>query len=509
LAGSPLCKRCGASLPGSDAINGRQERRAQTQVSAVQVGSCNREATPPDKSHNLSRLSLIVISIGLIFLAAVSYVGGLAYMLAVFLFLLGVVTSVMALIRRKRSHNPHALWLPVTGLMVNAALLITFGIAVPAVVFSSLAGGKSPSWREYVSQDGGFTIQMPDEPEVSVDQISTSSGMVPMHSIHADLKGGASCTSIYLDYSAYQLTIPIEDFLENAIKRFVESSNAVLVAKKTISLEGYNGFEIETTPNSTVGALVTSSTARLYWVPERKFVYVIHITGPSSGELYSQRSLFLESFHFLFPPKEDEKPAEPDFGNSPLVDAVSKGDMARVNSLLQQEPNEFDKQLAMIVAVYNAQIPAVEALIRARTSLTIGDGRGRTPLMLAAVRCRRCIPVLVRAGADLNAQDEAKHWTALMWSVNEGQAVCASDLIKAGTNVNLRDRRGKTALMHAAGLRYKEVVEQLLTSGADPNIQDDDGQTALDHADRNAQLNPTDQSLAGIVMLLKNASGKR
>jgi ankyrin repeat protein len=129
--------------------------------------------------------------------------------------------------------------------------------------------------------------------------------------------------------------------------------------------------------------------------------------------------------------------------------------------------------------------------------------------MSAAVVCRRCVPVLIRAGADLNAQDVTNGWTPLVWSLKEGQAVSAKELIDAGSNPNLRDRNGKTALMHAADLGYKssyqEVVQHLLTSGADLNIQDNDGQTALAHAERTAQLNPNDKRQAAVVGLLQNA----
>jgi hypothetical protein len=428
------------------------------------------------------------------------------------LFLIGVVASLITLVARKQSRNAQArLWPPVTALVANSVLLITFAVVVPAVALAPLVSGKSPQWREYVSTNGGFTIQMPDEPEVSVDQINSKAGPVPMHSIHADLKGAGSCTSMYFDYSEYQLTIPLDDFLDGAIERFVKYSDAVLVMKKAILLDGYQGVEIETKPNSTSGWLPTGSTARIYWVPERKFVYVNHVTGPTSGALYSQRSTFLDSFQFVSEQERKDRESRA-FGNPPLLDAVFNGDMARVNSLLQGA-NDFDKQLAMVVAVHNDRVDAVKALIDARTSLNGGDYRGRPPLMVAAVQCRRCVPLLIRAGADLNAQDLTNGWTALVWSLEEGQATSARELISAGTNLNLRDRNAKTALMHAAGFgyrpSYKEVVQHLITSGADSNIQDNNGQTALAIAERIAQLNPTSQEQAEIVRLLKNSSSNR
>ena len=51
--------------------------------------------------------------------------------------------------------------------------------------------------------------------------------------------------------------------------------------------------------------------------------------------------------------------------------------------------------------------------------------------------------------------------------------------LKAGADVNARDRRGRTALMHAANKGYVLVVQPLLKAKADPNLRAPDGATAL------------------------------
>ena len=51
--------------------------------------------------------------------------------------------------------------------------------------------------------------------------------------------------------------------------------------------------------------------------------------------------------------------------------------------------------------------------------------------------------------------------------------------LEAGVNANARDRRGWTALMHAANKGYKILVPSLLAARADPDIQAADGATAL------------------------------
>ena len=60
-----------------------------------------------------------------------------------------------------------------------------------------------------------------------------------------------------------------------------------------------------------------------------------------------------------------------------------------------------------------------------------------------------------------------------------------SALVKAGANVNARDSKGMTPLMHAAeGVNSAEAAETLLKSGADPDAKDNDGRTALQIAQR-------------------------
>lgn len=497
LAGAPVCKSCGAPL---------QERRAQQPMSTYQVGNVDREDRQQNQSGTLSRLPFLTLVLGWLLLAASKYFGMIAWPFALFMFLTGVVTSVIVIVLRIRSGN--RIWPTVTGLVIHSGLLLKCTLVIVSVALTLVFGGKAPQWREIVSTDGGYTIQMPDEPEVSFEQINGKAGQVPMHSQFANLQANGSCTAIYFDYSEYQLTIPIAEFLDNGINLFLKDFNSTLISKKAITLDGYEGVEFEAKPNSDSGSgwSPTRSTARIFWAPDKKFVYVIHIMGPESGSLYSQRSKFLDSFRFTAQLERDEA-ARQSIANPPLLDAVARNDITRVKSLLP-DATDFDKQLAMVIAVTTDQADAVDALIAAKASLAGPDDHGRTALMAAAVHCQRCVPLLIRAGADLNAQDVINGWTALVWSLNEGQAVSAKQLIAAGTNLDLRDQHGKTALMHTAGLgyqasTYKEVVQWLLAKGADASIQDNTGQTAVTIAERTAQSNPTSKEQAEIVALLK------
>jgi ankyrin repeat protein len=89
-----------------------------------------------------------------------------------------------------------------------------------------------------------------------------------------------------------------------------------------------------------------------------------------------------------------------------------------------------------------------------KADINLGDARGFTPLMQAA----------------LNSGD------------NNGSIGL---LLKSGARVVEKDSDGKTALMYAAEAGMAGTTELLLKHGADPNQRDDSGKTALRHAMEN------------------------
>ncbi len=74
--------------------------------------------------------------------------------------------------------------------------------------------------------------------------------------------------------------------------------------------------------------------------------------------------------------------------------------------------------------------------------------------------------------------------TALMDAAYYGPAESVRLLLEAGAEVDTRDNRGRTALMHAAGSDDSEaaVLQLLLGQGADRSLKDERGDTALDFA---------------------------
>ena len=66
-------------------------------------------------------------------------------------------------------------------------------------------------------------------------------------------------------------------------------------------------------------------------------------------------------------------------------------------------------------------------------------------------------------------------------------------LLKAGADLNAQDENGKTVLMYAAESNQNpEVITTLLKAGADVKAQDGDGKTAFEYAQDNDGLDSTD-----------------
>jgi hypothetical protein len=140
----------------------------------------------------------------------------------------------------------------------------------------------------------------------------------------------------------------------------------------------------------------------------------------------------------------------------------------------------------------------------------------RTPVM-AALKCRPILDLLVAAGADLNAADEygytVAHYAAagshlevltrlhplglalhvetptgetpFSQATRYGQFGCAAFLLERGADINHRDSGQMTPLMVAAQKGLVEACQWLLSKGADLHAMDGGGRTALDWARAN------------------------
>lgn len=134
---------------------------------------------------------------------------------------------------------------------------------------------------------------------------------------------------------------------------------------------------------------------------------------------------------------------------------------------------------------------AVKFLLECKASATHCDAEGKNALHWCCKGGNAAnIPLLVNAGADINLPDSADAdggknnggRTPLMYAVSREDTTKA--LLKFGPDVNIIDKKMRSALMHAlAGYSDKKmaVVEMLLKKGAKIELADFEGNTALHH----------------------------
>ena len=89
--------------------------------------------------------------------------------------------------------------------------------------------------------------------------------------------------------------------------------------------------------------------------------------------------------------------------------------------------------------------------------------------------------LFIKAGMDINARDKDGS-TALMVASEKGDIEMAQFLIQNGADVNAKNIDSYTALMYVAYKGNLEIAELLIKHKADVNARDKDGWTALRYA---------------------------
>jgi len=293
----------------------------------------------------------------------------------------------------------------------------------------------------------------PEEKELNVGD--EGHPPVPFHTSLVDLGRNGACFAGSADYSNYRLKLPVAEVLDLAIKGATQNSDMILISKKSISLNGNEGLEVELQPSKKYGSN-GFAMARVYWVPPKMYTNVI--VGSKSGELYEDRFNFLDSFQLL---------------STPLIEAAARGDIYSLKKLILESTDRKEKDLALVRAAKGGKLATVKELIA--------------------------------SGADVNAKDELDKKTALMWSMAGGDSDATKLLIAAFPDLSIRDDKGDTVLVYAIRRGSKNMVSTLLAAGASVNNKNNEGGTAWSIAVHLAGLNPKDQDFAAIVELLKAA----
>lgn len=142
-------------------------------------------------------------------------------------------------------------------------------------------------------------------------------------------------------------------------------------------------------------------------------------------------------------------------------------------------PSPERRQQLLFETARLGRIDMIDPLLKAGADVNAYDDRGFTPLILAAYNGQLAtVEALINKGADACRPDRDQGNTAQMGVAFKGEDGIAARLLKAGCDVNARNKAGQTALMMASLFNRQAQVDMLLAAGADRSIQDAAGRSA-------------------------------
>ena len=158
-----------------------------------------------------------------------------------------------------------------------------------------------------------------------------------------------------------------------------------------------------------------------------------------------------------------------------LIESAALGDVASVSQSLAKgvDPNvgDYDGRTALHVAATLGQMRVVEALLRSPTALVdVFDRWGKTPLQDASENGHEAVATFLRAhGATVKSAKAAK---LLCTAAAAGNIDRLVRLLAEGSDINVSDYDGRTALHLASSEGHAPAVRWLLLHGANAKALD-------------------------------------
>ncbi len=164
--------------------------------------------------------------------------------------------------------------------------------------------------------------------------------------------------------------------------------------------------------------------------------------------------------------------------NSPLADAVMRGDQDAVWALIADESADVneaqpDGMTALHWAAYRGDADVAEALLERGADVTKETRLGSyTPLHLASRSGSGAIVrLLLDAGSDPHRTTTQGDAAPLHLAAAAGDADAVAALVERGADVNVEEAQwGQTPLIFAASANRPHAIRVLLEAGADPSV---------------------------------------
>ncbi|KAK4453444.1 ankyrin repeat-containing domain protein [Podospora aff. communis PSN243] len=146
------------------------------------------------------------------------------------------------------------------------------------------------------------------------------------------------------------------------------------------------------------------------------------------------------------------------------------------------------ERTALHWAAFYRHEAVVASLVKAGADVNAQDREKRTAFHWAVIKQDVATArTLLRSPRDVELDIEDAHrWTAMKWAAAMGDTQMISLLISRGANVNLQDSDGYSALRWAITRRHWAAASLFLQADADVNIADKEGRTLLHLAVRDA-----------------------
>ncbi len=154
-----------------------------------------------------------------------------------------------------------------------------------------------------------------------------------------------------------------------------------------------------------------------------------------------------------------------------FADRAGQTEVAQILVRAGADPTGGARSRALSAAVASGDLPAVQASLKAGADPDVGDDEGKRPLEVAIRAKRRdLVEMLIAAGADLNANQNASGYTPLRLAITTDQIEIVQQLLAAGADPNARSSIAgtlETPMLMAAGTGLEEIVRALVAAGAD------------------------------------------